>query len=88
MDSVTWSDEGLGRGRGPRGTHRGAGLRERGALPQRRAPSSWGVSSGPSSSSIAARGVDLRGDSCSGWTMGPEVQQSHFNPIQLYFCLV
>lgn len=35
MDSVTWSDEGLGRGRGPWGNHRGAGLREQGALSQR-----------------------------------------------------
>lgn len=29
--------------------------------------------------------MDLRGDSCSGWTMGPEVQLSHFNCIWLYF---
>lgn len=40
------------------------------------------------SSQRATCRVDLRGDSCSGWIMGPEVQQSHFNPIQLYFCLV
>ena len=44
----------------PSGTDRGAGLRERGALSRRQAPCSWGVSSGPSSSFIAARGPPAR----------------------------
>lgn len=89
MDSTMWSDEGLGRGKGPRGTDRGAGLREWGSSLMDASSQQLGCLLRAlfllHSSQRATCQVDLRGDSCSGWAMGPEVQQSHFNSIWLYF---